>query len=83
MSFFLFRLLIVFEYVFTSSDVKYRLFFRNDGLGEVEDTLLLIFVSLNEEDSLLAAEQGVRCPVTMLVDNDQLVVFRGEKDVGL
>jgi hypothetical protein len=56
LSFFLFRLLIVFEYVFTSPDVKYRLFFRNDGLGEVEDTLLLIFVSLNEEDSLLAAE---------------------------
>jgi hypothetical protein len=83
LSFFLFHLLIVFEYVFTSPDVKYRLFFRNDGLGEVEDTLLLIFFSLNEEDSLLTAEQGVRCPVTMLVDNDQLVVFRGEKDVGL
>jgi hypothetical protein len=58
-------------------------FFRTDGLGEVEDTLLLIFVSLNEEDSLLAAEQGVRCPFEMLVDDDQLIVLRGEKDVGV
>ena len=79
---FLFRFLIVFEYVFTFPDVKHRLFLRNDGLGEVEDTLLLIFVSLNEENSLLATEQGVRCLVAVLVDDDQLVVFRGEKDVG-
>jgi hypothetical protein len=58
-------------------------FFRTDGLGEIEDTLLLIFVSLNEEDSLLAAEQGVRCSFEMLVDYDQLIVLRGEKDVGV
>jgi hypothetical protein len=44
----------------------------------------LIFVSLNKEDSLLAAaEQDVRCPFALLVDDDQLIVFRGEKDVGL
>ena len=81
-TFFLFRFLIVFEYVFTFPDVKHRLFLRNDVLGEVEDTLMLIFVSLNEENSLLATEQGVRCLVAVLVDDDQLVVFRGEKDVG-
>ena len=57
-------------------------FFRTDGLGEVEDTLLLIFVSLDEQDSLLAAEQAVRCLVAVLVDDDQLIIFRGEKDVG-
>ncbi len=83
LSFFLFLLLIVFENVFTSLYIKHRLFLRNDGLGEVEDTLLLIFVSLNEQDSLLNAEQGVRCLVSVLVDDNQLVVFRGEKDVGL
>ena len=83
LTFFLFRFLIVFEYVFTFPDVKNRLFLRNDGLGEVEDTLLLIFVSLDEQDSLLAAEQAVRCLVAVLVNDDQLVVFRGEKDVGL
>ena len=83
LSFFLFLLLIVFENVFTSLYIKHRLFLINDGLGEVEDTLLLIFVSLNEQDSLLNAEQGVRCLVSVLVDDNQLVVFRGEKDVGL
>ena len=48
----------------------------------VSCTLLLIFVSLDELNSLLAAEQGVRSLVAVLVDDDQLVVFRGEKNVG-
>ena len=75
------RLVVVFENIATSPDVKLMFVLRNDSLGEVEDSLLTIRVTLDKEDFLLATEQRVLCHVAVRVDNDKLVVSCGDKGV--
>ncbi len=44
---------------------------------------MLIFVSLNEENSLISAERlGENAPFSRPFDDDKLIVLRGHKDAG-
>ena len=73
-------MVVVFEDIAPSPDVKHRFFLAFDGLGEVEDSLLTIPVTLDKKDPLLT-EQRVFYLISFLVNNDQLIVFGGDKDV--
>ena len=60
---------VVFENILIFLDVKHWFFLSCDGLGQVKDSLMIILITLDKKDPLLA-EQIVLCPVAVFVDND-------------